>query len=184
MNKIAIRHILPITLCALTLFTSSSCINDDKETETSTLTNGDSVPTFSVTMNDGETFSTANVSTALLITFFNTTCPDCQQELPVIQEVYDTYSNNQNIQFICISREQNAEDIQDYWINNSLTLPFSAQEDRTIYNLFATSIIPRIYIIDNSGIIQANYDDSPLATATQLTNNIEKVLSKTEYSPK
>ncbi len=50
-----------------------------------------------------------------------------------------------DFRMLAISREENEESVAAYWAANGLLIPYSPQEDRRIYNLFATSIIPRIY---------------------------------------
>lgn len=36
-------------------------------------------------------------------------------------------------------------------------MPYSAQTDRSVYALFATAGIPRVYVSDNNGIVRAIY---------------------------
>lgn len=88
-----------------------------------------------------------------VIVFFNTSCEDCQRELPSVQKWYDSIKGDEGYEVICISREEHEESIHDYWKKNDLTLPYSAQTDRTIYNLFAQTGIPRVYIINKEGVI-------------------------------
>ena len=113
---------------------------------------GDTVPAFSVISNQGEVIDTNSLKNTLaVITFFHTKCYDCRKELPLIQEMYDTYG--QQIKFICISRGEPEEQVSKYWKEHSLTLPYSAQEDKKVFKLFAEKTIPRVYLIDRSGKI-------------------------------
>jgi len=136
---------------------------------------GDKIPSFSITMSTGKTVSDKDLSGHLsLIVFFNTGCKDCQKELPVIQRFYETYPK---YPLICISRAEKASSIATYWKENHFTLPYSAQEDRTIYELFAQQGIPRIYIISPEGIILHIFTDNPLAdfaTISEVVLNAEK----------
>ena len=79
---------LSITL--LLIFFSLSCI---KEKQTGAdLVIGDSIPDFTVTMNDGTKMSGAYLREGVsCIVFFTTLCPDCQQTLPHVQRIYDEY---------------------------------------------------------------------------------------------
>ena len=45
------------------------------------------------------------------------------------------------------------ESVAAYWKEQGLSIPYSAQTDRRIYNLFASSIIPRTYFCSADGII-------------------------------
>lgn len=137
-----------------TVLSFCSCIRDKDEPVWS-LEPGDRLPQFSVTLNDGETVATESLrGKSSVIVFFNTSCDDCQRELPVLQKRYEKYiSDGNDIAFFCISREEGEESIARYWRENGLTMPYSAQKDRRIYNLFASSIIPRVYEADADLII-------------------------------
>ena len=76
--------------------------------------------------------------------------------------------------FALISREQSEEEIKDYWQEKEYTLPFSAQKDRKIYNLFATSRVPRVYIC-NEGVITRIYTDDPIARYEDLLTDLSSI---------
>ena len=143
-----------------------SCI---KEKQTGTdLATGDRIPDFAVTMNDGTTVSGAQLREGVsCIVFFTTLCPDCQQTLPHLQRIYDEYQP-QGVKFALISREEGAESVQKYWDSKGYTMPFSAQEDRRIYELFAASRVPRVYICSD-GIIKSVFTDSPTPSYEDLS---------------
>lgn len=149
-----------------------SCIDDDVEEGTIDLQSGDNLPAFSVVMDDGQTVTSESLKGKIsLIVFFHTGCPDCQKELPVLQKIYMDYG--QRLRMICISREESAVEVARYWNENHLTLPYSAQEDRTVYYLFAKSGIPRVYVIDKNLIIRSVFTDNPLASYEDLAKDIE-----------
>ena len=85
----------------------------------------------------------------------------------MLQRFYDTHPQ---YPIICISRGQSAESVAQYWEQASLTLPYSAQDNRDIYHLFANQGIPRIYVVDREGIIRTLFTDNPLATYEDLLN--------------
>ena len=152
-----------------------SCINDD-EIVVRECAIGDRLPDFSVTMSDGTSVSGASLrETASLILFFHTSCPDCQQVLPIIQRIYDEYTSAE-IQFAFISREEDATTIATYWESQNFTMPYSAQANRNIYELFATSRIPRVYISDSEGIIRYIFTDNPVPTYEELTSALDEQL--------
>ncbi|MDE6682689.1 MAG: redoxin domain-containing protein, partial [Muribaculaceae bacterium] len=132
----------------LLLMIASSCITED-EPDTTSLKPGDKCPEFSVKMHDGSIVTTADLKgEKSIILFFNTSCADCRSELPQMQRVYEhIIAENIPVRLLCISRAEREESIERFWQENGLTLPYSAQEDRTVYNLFAQSGIPRIYIL-------------------------------------
>lgn len=141
----------------------TSCITEGDDEEASKVKVGDKVPAFSVVMNDGSTFSTNHLGGVwTMIVFFNTSCSDCQRELPRINAIYEDKERLAEIlpttaygsgRVVCIAREETEEDIMRFWREKSLSLPYSAQPDRRIYSLFARSIIPRQYIVDPEGVV-------------------------------
>ena len=114
---------------------------------------GDRLPYFSVTDQNGDAFCSDNLIKPTLVVFFHTRCYDCRKELPVLQDIYEYYG--QQIQIICISRAEAESTISSYWCSNKLALPFSAQEDKRVFKLFADRVIPRVYLVDSSGIVRA-----------------------------
>lgn len=154
----------------------SSCINDDVGTA-SIINAGSKLPHFKVTLNDGSIFDSSQPGERpLVISFFNTTCEDCRKELPIIQEVYAELGKSAD--FIAISREESVQAIEEYWKVEGLTMPFSAQSDRQIYNMFALSGIPRIYITDNARTVLAVFGPEDAPTAKTLKNTILPLTNK------
>ena len=160
------RFLYLLTISFLLL---SSCISDD-EPEVHSLSPGDRCPEFAIMMNDGALLTSSDLQgNESIIVFFNTGCGDCRKELPVIQEVYDNIlSRNLTVRLICISRAENAESVSRYWQENGLSLPYSPQPDKEIYNLFASSVIPRIYILSPDLTITHCWDDDPMPTADEI----------------
>ena len=136
------------------LLTGCSSIEDDETKERVAV--GDRVPLFSVEMvKDGErsTFSTAQLTGETVIVFFNTTCPDCQRDLPKLNQYYLKHKADEGFQMVAISRAEGEDAVAAYWKDNGLQIPYSAQNDRRIYELFASSIIPRIYFVSAQGVV-------------------------------
>lgn len=137
---------------------------------------GDTLPEFSVVMNDGTVVTDVvlkgNIS---VVMFFHTSCPDCQQALPRVQTIYDEYTSK-GLRFALVSREESSSDIDDYWKNNSLNMPYSAQSDREVYNKFASSRIPRIYISDENGTVRYIFTDNPVPSYDDLKSAVESLI--------
>ena len=161
-----------ITAILISLLASVSCIKDYPDPEFE-LKQGDRIPEFSITMSDGTAMTSEQLSHGqAIIMFFHTGCPDCQNTLPSVQKIYDEYKDR--VSFALISREQSEEEIKDYWQEKEYTLPFSAQKDRKIYNLFATSRVPRVYIC-NEGVITRIYTDDPTARYEDLLTDLSSI---------
>ena len=166
---IRIISYLLISLCLI------SCIKERKTG--GDLVVGDSIPDFTVTMNDGMTLSGTQLSEGVAcIVFFTTLCPDCRQTLPHIQSVYDEYAGK-GVRFALISREEGQESISAYWPEHGFSMPYSAQTDRHIYELFARTRVPRVYIC-RGGVIRSVFTDSPVPTYEDLKAALDGALNE------
>ena len=165
-----IRLITAMILCAVL---SVSCIKDETPQEFE-LSIGDRLPEFSVVMADGSNVSSGSLQRGVaLVMFFHTSCPDCRNTLPSVQKIYRQY--NSNIKILLISREQNADEIALYWDEMGYSMPYSPQSTRRVYNLFATSRVPRVYI-SKDGVIKSIYTDNPIPSFEDLQRDIETLL--------
>ena len=165
-----LKNIFPLVLL---VFCAVSCIKDD-EPAVGEIGVGDTVPDFTVQMNDGSVVTGASLRKGVsLIMFFNTGCPDCRNTLPAVQQMYSRFGND--VSFALISREQGDEEIAPYWESEGYSIPYSAQTDRSVYNLFATTRVPRVYVCLN-GVVEFMYHDDPIATAADLEGNLSELL--------
>ena len=161
-----------LCLIAWTLILPCSCIGEEEPTE-EVVTVGDRLPNFEVTMNDGTTITGAMLrGTPSVVMFFHTSCPDCQQTLPRVQRLYDTYACS-GVKFALISREDGEASVASYWEKHGLTMPYSAQEDRGIYELFAYQRVPRVYVSDATGTIRHIFTDNPTPTDEMLDEAVK-----------
>ena len=136
-----------------------ACIDDNTTDIEDVVRIGDTLPTFTVTTSNGVTVSSEQLSCGIsLVMFFHTGCPDCRATLPGVQQLYEKYGSD--VQFLLISREDAQASVAEYWSQNNLTMPYSAQNDRRIYELFARKRVPRIYINQN-GVIRSIFTDNP-----------------------
>ena len=142
-------------LLCLTWVGCSSVVDDDTQV-VERVHVGDRVPSFSVTMTDGgeeRTFSTSQLTGETVIVFFNTWCPDCQRELPRLNQYYLQHKDDKGFQMVAISRGEGKDVVARFWSEHELLIPYAAQEDASIYELFASGIIPRVYFVSAQGIV-------------------------------
>ena len=164
-------------LSGLVLLLFSACVTEDIEPDFPLLVAGDPLPQFVADLNDGRQISTSSFEgKAGMIIFFNTSCPDCQRELPIVQRVFDQFKDNPDVLIVAIAREENRKSISEYWQRNGLSIPYSAQEGREIYNLFAKNSIPRIFISNADLILTACFDDQNMPDFDILYNVIESTI--------
>ena len=151
------RKILCLLTAVATLAACSMADDEENEEAKEYVKVGDRVPQFSVQTvladSTTATFTTARLTGETVIVLFNTSCSDCRRELPRMNEYYLQHRGDKGFQMVAISREEGAESVAAYWKEQGLSIPYSAQTDRRIYNLFASSIIPRTYFCSADGII-------------------------------
>ncbi len=149
------------------------CIRD--EVRGADLKVGDGLPDFEVVMSDGSVVTDESLKGSVsVVMFFHTTCPDCQKTLPVMQGIQDEYASK-GVKFAVVSRSEGQEEIEAYWKKNGLKMPYSAQNDRDVYEKFAKTLIPRIYVNDKDGIIRFIYTDDPVPGYDDLKSAIESL---------
>ena len=165
------KHLMIFCLAGILM---TGCI---KEKQTGAdLKVGDILPDFEVVMNDGSVVTDEILKEKVsVVMFFHTTCPDCQQALPRMQQIYDEYASK-GVLFALISREQDAAEIDSYFKENRLNMPFSGQNDRKVYEKFAKTRIPRIYINEKGGTIRYIFTDDPVPSYDELKSSLESVI--------
>ncbi len=165
------KRIMRMVMMAAVGVMMAGCINEDMKG--ADLKVGDEVPGFEVRMSDGSVVSDVSLKGSVsVIMFFHTACPDCRNTLPVVQRIYDEYSQK-GVRFAVISREEGDDVLGGYWSENGLEMPYSAQKDRSVYELFARVRIPRIYINDRNGIIRHIFTDNPVPSYDDLKSALD-----------
>lgn len=166
---------IPVMLCIM--FTVSGCIKEE-EVPVVSLGVGDAVPRFSVTLNDGSIFDYSVMQQyPCVVMFFDTSCSDCRAALPIVQRVStrETFIA-QGIRFVCIAREEGEASIASFWETTGLTMPYSPQPDRSVYHLFANSIIPRLYVTSPGQAADGGTSGTPVISAVLTEHFTEEML--------
>lgn len=117
---------------------------------------GDSVPTFTISDDKGNLFNSSDFTgKRSLLILFATSCPHCRDVLPGIEEkVWPAIQNNPDYSLVTISRGETAQEVNTYWSDNKYTMPAYLDAGRKVFSLFANSTIPRLYIINEEGVIE------------------------------
>jgi peroxiredoxin len=137
---------------------------------------GDRLPSFDVVTSEGLRVTTDSlVGRRSVVVLFHTGCPDCRKELPELDIVYRAHRQEADFRLICIAREELQADIQAFWDEKALAMPYSPQADRRVYSLFARSVIPRIYIASPDGIVRFMHDDQEMPNHEQLESELRKI---------
>lgn len=138
---------------------------------------GDQVPDFVLTSSEGKDISSSSLSGQVyILNFFDTECPDCQKVLSVMQQIYNKYHGNVSV--LNVPRSQTKEEVKKYWDKAGLSMPFYLPHDKNLYYKFATSTIPRTYIVDNGGTVSAAFSDAPIADLITIETLLQQLFDK------
>ena len=152
------QNIIRTFTAAILAFAAVSCAKSDANAVYPGV--GSRLPSFTVTMKGETSVSSADLSSGLsLIVFFHTMCEDCQKELEILQPFHDDHRNEFPI--ILISRAEGDDEIAEYWERHDFTMPYSPQEDRSVYDLFSDSGIPHV-VLSRDGIIIGIWNDKDI----------------------
>ena len=115
---------------------------------------GDDVPPIDITDNYDYVFNSEEAGIKALIVLFSTTCPDCQDALPLIEETWRKMKDDPDFRFIALARGQVAADVEKYFTDEkrNYTMPWHEDPDRRYYGLFAVNYIPRLYVVRDGKI--------------------------------
>ena len=179
MKKINIWSVILCSLLSVTGCNGDDSENYNKETEPGDIQIGDALPDFSVKLKNGDIVNKKSLEGKIsLILFFSITCPDCQALFPSIERIYEEYKDNDKFAFLAISRAEGEDKVGPFMNNEGYTFPYSPQETRDVYSLFAPSIVPRVYISNWNCIVQEIFIDNPLATYEELKNKIDDLIEQ------
>lgn len=160
--------------CVLMLLITNSCVRDRDVQSWDRISVGDELPEFEVSVNDGSHISTLDLQgKTSVIVFFNTNCSDCRKLMPEIQKLYEMFSDAGYVVILAISREQDYRTVSEYWDDNNYTIPFSAQMGRYVYELFALSGIPRVYIADDKLVVRYKFSENDLLDARNISKLVQ-----------
>lgn len=175
---------LCVCLC-LMAFAIVSCVRGNEEDVTDTLHEGDRLPSFGITWNGGELTDHDLQGKPAVVVFFRTRCPDCQEELPHLQQLYDKYYPGEGmkidegrITLLLIGHKETSAVIAEYWDRHGLTLPYFLFADAVAYEPFGLTAVPTVLVCDKNGIIRHITKDNPVSTFTQLDAWVQELLAE------
>lgn len=141
------KKIIPFLFLAI--IAQSVYCQVDKDTA-NLLKVGSDLPELTFTSLDGKTLTSDDLyGKVVLINFFATWCPPCNQELPELEaDIWAKYKDNEDFALLIIDREEKPDVIQKFLDKKKFTMPFYLDEKKEIYSQFANRFIPRNYLFD------------------------------------
>lgn len=134
--------------------------------ESSIVVVGDEAPDFTATLLSGESVSLAALrGEEVLLVLFSHECPDCKMFLDDMQASKSEF-DELGVRILAIERDGDADEVTAYMAENGYEFDVAVDDNRAIYNLYATTYVPRAYLIDREGVVVCatiEYDASYVA---------------------
>lgn len=142
--------------------------------ESSLVKEGDKAPSFTATLVDGGRVSLSDYFGApLILILFSHTCPDCRMLLDELQGHID--AEVQLPAILAVGRDATEEELREYSAAAGYTVAMVADADRRIFNLYATTYVPRVYLIDALGtvaMLKIEYSHNTLTELIEYANSL------------
>ena len=170
--------IVAIVAVILLLPTGETSNEAETQTEATTLVKaGDTAPDFTVEMIDGSSVTLGSLKgKVVLLNFWATWCPPCREELTHVQtDIINRFAGKEFV-FLPISRGEEREAVEAFRKKTGYAFPMGLDPSHTIYDRYASSYIPRNFVIDQKGKVvlsTVGYDDQEFE---QLIQTIEQTL--------
>ena len=141
--------------------------------ESSIVVVGDNAPDFVATTLGGESVTlSALQGDEVLLVLFSHECPDCKMLLDDMQAANGEFEEL-GVCVLLVARDGEAGDVATYMSENGYEFDVVADPDRTIYNLYATTYVPRTYLLDKNGIVVHATIEYDASYVEQILSNIQ-----------
>ncbi len=121
------------------------------------LTKGDMAPDFTLTTLDGKKVQLSELKgKKVIVNFWATWCPPCKAEMPHMQNFYEDFSDEENVEILAVNltSEDKEESVQNFVQDYGLTFPIPLDTEGVVGETFQAITIPTSYMIDTKGRIQ------------------------------
>lgn len=88
----------------------------------------------------------------VLMVFFTTWCPSCQDEVPQIEQIYEKY-RSRDFEVLGVNIREEAKSVQLFAKENKLTFTVLLDKNGSVAKAYKVRNIPKIFILDRTGKI-------------------------------
>lgn len=137
---------------------------------------GSPAPEFTLRLLTGETLSLASLKgKPLLVNFWASNCPHCQQEAPVMVRMYERY-RDQGLAVVSINVIwDNADDARRFVKTHHLPYAVGLDAGGAIGDAYGVDATPATFYIDKGGVVRVRQDG--VGTETEIAKRIEALLA-------
>lgn len=89
----------------------------------------------------------------VIMTFWEVRCSYCKQEIPILNEMYEEFKDQDDVAFLAICSAEKDETVRKYLTDNELTLNVPLDTDAKVYYDYGTKVIPNNYILNKDGSV-------------------------------
>ncbi len=116
------------------------------------------VPSLSLPTPDGQWIALDGFpGQVVFINFWGTYCPPCVEELPELQEVYETLQD-EGFVVLGLNAEEKPEKVQAFVQEKGITFPIVISDDATINPIFHLKHMPTTWFVDKHGILRGKIE--------------------------
>ena len=140
----------------------------------------ESVPDFSVTTIDGETFALSDLLAekgAVLLNMFTTWCPPCQAEFPLLEDAFEEYGDRLGVVAVSVEPKDTDEALDAFRNQYGLSFHLANDADVGIQSFLDVPYFPITLLIGKDGKVLYAQAGS-FVVYEQLKGTIEHVLSE------
>jgi peroxiredoxin len=140
------------------------------------ITVGDSAPNFSITSDDGRTYTASDFGGRLLVlNFWATWCPPCIEEIPSL-DMFQQRMKDKGVVVLAISVDKNPQIYKRFLERTRPAFTTARDSEADISASYGTFKYPETYLIDTKGKVVEKYINSRNWMDPKLIAEIERHL--------
>jgi len=153
------KMIKQIAILVAALFSASLYANTDSHQSRV----GDIAADFSIARMDGSTFKLSDYKgkKAVNLIFWATWCPNCKEEIPALNTLHKTHSDDIEMLAINVTVNDSIKRVHHYQKRHNVSYPLAFDENRQVTKRYSVMGTPTQFIIDINGVIRYRAAETP-----------------------